>query len=41
VSYVKYTGGKRPLRVYIAVCLQIHLNHVAWWCSMYVFGSDD
>jgi len=26
VSPVQYAGGKRPLRAYIAVCLQIHFN---------------
>jgi len=26
VSPVKYAGGKRSLRAYIAVCLQIHCN---------------
>ena len=26
MSLVKYAGGKRYLRAYIAVCLQIHCN---------------
>jgi len=26
VSPVEYASGKRPLRAYIAVCLQIHYN---------------
>jgi len=26
VSPVEYAGGKRPLRAYIAACLQIHCN---------------
>jgi len=26
VSPVEYAGGKRPLRAYIAMCLQVHCN---------------
>jgi len=30
VSLVEYTGGKRSLRVDIAVCLQKHCNPFSW-----------